>query len=180
MFTELMPLIKNRPLTITVVADGDKKLRVNVIPQPTDKDKQANNKVLHSHEKEVAKIPDTAIQGLTTPLCLNGTPAELDAGMADALVQFTASHVTLQQSFDTAANAITNAVKAIDEREKLKKEKDKANQGARKTKADEKKDTEQGLPSLFTALPTAVSASDKQVPPTEAAEASQEDPEGEE
>lgn len=170
MFTELMPLIKNRPLTITVVAEGDKKLRVNVIPQPTDKDKQANNKVLHSHEKEVAKIPEGAIQGLTTPLCLTGTPEELDAGMANALQQYTGSHATLQQSLDTASTAITNAVKAIDDREKLKKEKDKANQGARKAKPEEKKDEDQGLPSLFTAPAAAVSANDKVAPSTNAAE----------
>jgi len=176
MFTELMPLIKNRPLTITVVADGATKLRVNVIPQPTDKDKQANNKVSHTHEKEVAKIPESAIQGLTTPLCLTGTPEELDLGMADALQKFTGSHATLQQSFDTAATAITNAVKAIDDREKLKKEKDKANQGSRKGKPEDKKEADQGLPSLFTAPTAAVSANDKATPPTEAAE----DREGEE
>jgi len=180
MFSELMPLIQSRNLTITVVALGKTKLRVNVIPQPTDKDKQANEKVRHNHEKEVAKIPETAIAGLTTPLCLTGKPEELDAGLPETLQKYTASHVSLQQSFDTAASAITQAVTAIDDRERLKKDKDKANNGTKKTsKPEEKKEEEEGLPSLFTA-PAAVSANDKAAPSTDAAEKSQVGAEGEE
>jgi PRTRC genetic system protein E len=179
MFSELMPLIQSRNLTITVVALGKTKLRVNVIPQPTDKDKQANEKVRHNHEKEVAKIPETAISGLTTPLCLTGTPEELDAGLPETLQKYTASHVSLQQSFDTAASAITQAVNAIDERERLKKDKDKANASTKKTPKPEEKKEEPGLPSLFTA-PAAVSANEKAAPSTEATENSRLETEGEE
>jgi PRTRC genetic system protein E len=161
MFKELNPLIQQRPLTITVAAEGDGKLRVNVIPQPVEKDKQANKKIQGTHEKEVAPIPDTAIQGLTTPLCLTGTPEEIDAGLSEALTKFTTSHATLQQSYDSAAEQIAAAVKAIDEREKLKKQKDKdkeKNKDKDKSKRDSKKVAEDGerkeepgLPSLFTA-----------------------------
>jgi PRTRC genetic system protein E len=165
MFTELMPLIQSRPLTITLAPVGEQQIRVNVIPQATEKDKKANNQVGHSHSKEVAAIPEKAIKGLTTPLCLTGTPAEIDAELANTLNKFTSLHVGLQQSFDTAASAIGASVKAIDERERLKKEKDKAGKKPTSPKADEKKPTDEGaLPLLWTTqgqnTPAAVSAND--------------------
>ena len=58
MFAELMPLIKTRPLTITVAVEGDSRVRLNVVPKPIAKDKAANEKIGHTHNKEVAPIPD--------------------------------------------------------------------------------------------------------------------------
>ena len=166
MFTELMPLIQNRALTITVAAVDATQIRVNVVPQCNENDKKANDQIGHTHSKEVAKIPDEAIQGLTTPLSLTGTPQELDADLVSTLTKFTALHAGLQQSFETAAAAIRDSVKAIDERERLKREKDKAN--AKKPavpKAEETRLNEKAtLPSLFTTQgenrPAAVSAND--------------------
>jgi PRTRC genetic system protein E len=164
MFRELMPLIKTRPLTITVSVEGDSRVRLNVVPKPITKDKAANDKIGHTHSKEVAPIPDEAIHALTTPLSIAGTPEEVDAGLCDALTKFAASHQTLQQSFDDAAANIANAVKAIDERERIKKERDKA--ATKKTttaasKAEEPTKAESGLPLLFTApVNNAVSAND--------------------
>lgn len=154
MFTELMPLIKNRPLTITVAVEGDSRLRLNIVPKPLEKDKGANSKIGSIHSKEVAPIPSEAIHALTTPLSITGTPEEVDAGLAEALTKYAASHQTLQQSFDSAAANIAEAVKAIDERERIKKEKDKAN--SKKTsntaaKPSEPAKSEPDLPSLFTA-----------------------------
>jgi PRTRC genetic system protein E len=162
-FRELMPLIEKRPLTITVVADGHSNLKVNIIPQTIDKDQEANKKITHVHSKEVAEIPKPAIQALTTPLCLTGTPEELDAGLSKTLTEFTSAHASLQQSFDTAAAAIREAVKQIDDRERIKKEQAKkngtaANKGGSPTE-QKKAAPEPGLPSLFTA-PAAVSAND--------------------
>ena len=171
MFTELMPLIKTRPLTITVAIEGESRLRLNVVPKPIAKDKAANEKIGHTHNKEVAPIPDEAIHALTTPLSITGTPEEVDAGLCDALTKFVASHQTLQQSFDDAAANIANAVKAIDERERIKKEKDKAaskkTTTAAPTKAEEPTKTESDLPLLFTAQSpanNAVSANDATAP----------------
>lgn len=167
MFSELMPLIQHRPLTLTIAAIDEKQIRVNVIPGKTEKDKAANKEIGHSHSKEVAPIPESAITALTTPLSLTGTPDEIDVQLTKTLTEFTALHVGLQNSFDTAANAIKKAVKEIDERERIKKEQDKAkNKKPEAAKADEKKNTgptEESLPSLFTAPPpstTAVSAND--------------------
>lgn len=153
MFTELMPLIKNRPLTITVAVEGDSRLRLNIVPKPLEKDKGANSKIGSTHSKEVAPIPSEAIHALTTPLSITGTPEEVDAGLAEALTKYAASHQTLQQSFDAAAANIADAVKAIDERERIKKEKDKAaskkNTAAKQSEPAAK--PEPDLPSLFTA-----------------------------
>jgi PRTRC genetic system protein E len=165
MFTELMPLLQNRPLTITVAPIGDQRIRVNVIPQATEKDKQANSQIGHTHSKEVAPIPDKAMKGLTTPLCLTGTPAEIDAALVHTLNNFTSLHVSLQQSFDTAATAIGASVKAIDDRERIKKEADKAKKTTTsKAEQPKKQAAEPALPSLFTtagqSAPAAVSASD--------------------
>src|SRR5215467_8118887 len=166
MFSELMPLIQNRPLTLTIAAIDEKQIRVNVIPGKTEKDKAANKEIGHSHSKEVAPIPESAITALTTPLSLSGTPDEIDAQLTKTLAEFTALHVGLQNSFDTAADAIKKAVKDIDDRERLKKEQAAKNKKPEAPKSDEKKNTganEEILPSLFSApstAPTAVSAND--------------------
>ena len=167
MFRELMPLIQHRPLTLTVAAINEKQIRVNVIPGKTEKDKAANKEIGYSHSKEVAPIPESAITALTTPLSLTGTPDEIDAQLTKTLTEFTALHVELQNSFDTAASAIRKAIKDIDERERLKKEQEKAAKNKKPEvapKVDEKKTAkEESLPSLFTApspAPTAVSAND--------------------
>lgn len=167
MFSELMPLIQNRPLTLTIAAIDEKQIRVNVVPGKTEKDKAANKQIGYSHTKEVAPIPDSSIAALTTPLSLTGTPDEIDAQLAKTLTEFTVLHVGLQNSFDTAADAIKKAVKDIDERERLKKEQDKAkNKKPEAAKSDEKKNAgakEESLPSLFTApssTPAAVSTND--------------------
>ena len=165
MFSELMPLIQHRQLTLTVAAVDEKQIRVNVIPGKTEKDKAANKQIGYSHTKEVAPIPESSIAALTTPLSLTGTPDEIDEQLAKTLTEFTAVHVGLQNSFDTAADAIKKAVKDIDERERLKKEQEKAAKSKKPEggKTDEKKTTkEESLPSLFTApsTPNAVSAND--------------------
>jgi len=165
MFQELMPLIQNRPLTITVAAVGGAEIRVNVVPQPTDKDKKANDQIGYSHNKEVAAIPEEAIRGLTTPLCLTGTPQEIDAELVNTLTNFSNVHAGLQHNFDAAAAAIRDSVKAIDERERIKKEKDKANnKKLAPAKAEDKKPEDAGLP-LFTSdspnPPAMVSANDE-------------------
>jgi PRTRC genetic system protein E len=185
MFTELMPLIQHRPVTITIAAIDDKQIRVNVIPKATDKDKAANEKISHSHIKEVASIPDSAIKALTTPLSLTGTPHEIDAQLAKTLTEFTSAHTGLQNSYDTAAAAIKSAVKAIDERERAKKEEEKAKNkktAAAKAGESKKEKEEQGLPSLFTApatIPSAVSANDAPTTatPSEPVEGADEDEE---
>jgi PRTRC genetic system protein E len=121
MFTELMPLIEQRPLTITVaVLSGSHRIRVNVVPKSLDKDSQVNDKIGYSNKDKIAKVPDEAIKGLTTPLSLTGTAEEIDAEFAQALREFAESHVQLQKTVDQAKEQIAEAVKAVEERDKIK------------------------------------------------------------
>jgi PRTRC genetic system protein E len=118
MFKELRTLISSRPLTLTVVVLSGDRIRVCVIPQSLEGDHKKNDKV--GHHKEVAKIPDVAIEALTTPLCLEGTAEELDAEMAEKLTKFSGAHGVLRGALDHAQEQIAHAVQEIEDRNKLK------------------------------------------------------------
>jgi PRTRC genetic system protein E len=118
MFKELMPVIAHRPLTITVALLSDGKIRACVIPQSLESDGKVNDKV--TLNKEVAKIPESAIQALTTPLAVTGTAEELDAGLAQQLATFAQAHVQLQNGIGQATREMTEALKAIQDRDKSK------------------------------------------------------------
>jgi PRTRC genetic system protein E len=118
MFRELMPVIADRPPTITVAALADGKIRVCVVPQAQDKDGKINDKL--GYQKEVAKIPDASIKALTTPLALTGTPEELDAELCEKLTSYAGSHAQLQHGIAQATQEITDALQAIEERNKTK------------------------------------------------------------
>jgi PRTRC genetic system protein E len=120
MFRELMPLIENRPLSITVAALNGGRIRVNVVPQVLDKDSRVNDKVGYSNKDKIAKVPESAINALTTPLSLSGTPEEIDQSLAGALTQFVESHGRLQHTLDQARAQIAEAVTAAEERDKTK------------------------------------------------------------
>jgi hypothetical protein len=74
MFIELMPLLENRPLIITVAALSEGRIRVNVVPQTLAKDNKANEKIGYANKDKVAQIPESAIHALTPPLSLTGRP----------------------------------------------------------------------------------------------------------
>jgi PRTRC genetic system protein C len=118
MFSELMPLLNHRPLTITVAPLGGGRIRVCVIPQTVESDEHVNDKA--ASQKEIKKIPDSAIRALRTPLCLEGTAAELDSGMPDQLTKFTEAHVALHDGLQRAMTEIAEGVQAIADRNKAK------------------------------------------------------------
>src|SRR6266496_4293514 len=93
MFKELMPVIADRPLTITIAALAEGKIRVCVILQSQEKDGKINDKV--GYQKEVVKIPEPSIKALTTPLALTGTAEELDAQLAEKLTSYVGAHAQL-------------------------------------------------------------------------------------
>ncbi|HWH56503.1 MAG TPA: PRTRC system protein E [Terriglobales bacterium] len=145
MFTELKQLLARRSLTITVAALANEHLRVNVVPHSLPEDQKVNEQIKYSHKNEVAAVPDEAIKALTTPLSITGTAEEIDAQFPAILSQYVESHVTLQQTFDRASSEISDAVKAIDERNKNKtkekaaksKQEEKATKSQPQTKPDE-------------------------------------------
>ena len=118
MFTELLPLLNHRPLTITVAPLSGGRIKVCVIPQAVESDERVNDKA-GSH-KEIKKIPDSAIKALRTPLCLEGTAAELDSGMPDQLAKYTEAHVALHDGLQRAMNEIAEGAQAIADRNKAK------------------------------------------------------------
>jgi PRTRC genetic system protein E len=149
MFTEIQPLLAKRSLTITVAALGEEQIRVNVIPHPRPEDAKVNEQLKYSHKDEIAPIPDGAVKALTTPISLTGRAEEIDAQLSGVLLQFVESHTQLQATFDRASTEMSEAVKAIDERNKNKpkmkaavakaeqKEDAKAKQDDGKTKHEE-------------------------------------------
>jgi len=152
MFKELQPLLARRSLTITVAALNDNTVRVNVIPLSRPEDAKVNEQIKYSHKDEVAAIPDAGVKALTTPISLTGTAEEIDAKLSDVLLQFVESHSQLQATFDRASAEISDAVKAIDERNKNKS---KAKTAGAKTeqKEDPKAKADDGKPKTEETLP---------------------------
>lgn len=155
MFKELETLLAKRSLSITVAALAAGQIRVNVIPHSRPEDTKVNEQIKYTHKDEVAAIPDSAIKALTTPISLTGTAEEIDAKLSHVLLQFVESHAQLQATFDRASKEISDAVKAIDERNKNKP---KAKTTASKTeqkedpkaKADDKPKQDETLPLWWT------------------------------
>ena len=90
MFAELMPLLKERTLLITV-ARVDEKVRVNVIP---------------------AKVKEGEDHALTTPLSFTGSAEELDSELGRHLTSYVDSHLALGSTLAEAKAEMDAAAKA--------------------------------------------------------------------
>lgn len=111
MFTELLPLLKQRVVMITVSDTGDGLLRVNVIPRKLDADSD------HS-------------QALTTPLSITASAAELDQELPGQLLTFTESVVKTGSNLAELRSQHDAAVKAVEaENKKQLDEKKKGTRG---------------------------------------------------
>ena len=96
MFVELMPLLQERTLLITV-ARVDEKLKVNVIP---------------------TKVREGEDQALTTPLSFTGSAAELGSELGRHLASYVDSHLALGSTLAEAKAEMDAAAKAA--RQKVK------------------------------------------------------------
>jgi PRTRC genetic system protein E len=136
-FAELMPLLKERTLLITV-ARVDEKVRVNVIP---------------------AKVKESEDQALTTPLSFTGSAEELDSELGRHLVSYVDSHLALGSTLAEAKAEMDAAAKVA--RQKVKT----TQQASKPDPAVGKKDESLGpappaaetTPSLFAAQQNAES-----------------------
>ncbi len=90
MFIELMPLLKERTLLITV-ARVDEKVKVNVIP---------------------AKVKEGEDHALTTPLSFTGSAEELDSELGRHLASYVDSHLALGSTLAEAKAEMDAAAKA--------------------------------------------------------------------
>ena len=95
MFVELLPILRNRPLMLTLALVGEKAIQVNVIPK---------------RQKE----GDSGDNALTTPLTVTGTPDELDREFASQVVGFSDAFVRLGSNLSEIEAAHASAVKAVE------------------------------------------------------------------
>ena len=99
MFQQLVPLLRQRSVLLTVTALEEDQIRVNVLPK---------------------KLTDGENAALTTPMSFTGTAAELDAQLPDAIVSFVASHLGLKNTLDRAKEEMAAAAKAAQDQAKNK------------------------------------------------------------
>jgi PRTRC genetic system protein E len=124
MFVELMPLLKQRTLLITV-ARIDEKLKVNVIP---------------------ARAKDGEDEALTTPLSYTGSPQELDKELFQHLASYVDSHLALGSTLAEAKAEMEAAAKAARQKAKAAQQNSKPEPGALKKEETAAGDT---TPDLF-------------------------------
>jgi len=143
-FVELMPLLKNRTLLITI-ARVEEKLKVNVIP---------------------AKMKDGEDQALTTPLSFTGSAEELDSELGRHLASYVDAHIALGSTLAEAKAEMDAAAKAA--RQKVKT----TQQASKPDPAVAKKDESPGpAPPAAETTPSLFAAEQNAEPTTRAGEA---------
>ena len=114
MFQELMPLLAQRILLLTVSRVSDEQISVNIIPKPLKSDQQDDG------------------AALTTPLSVTGTPQELDEQLPRELAEFVETHLGLSSTLKSAKEQMDAAAKAAKEAAK-KPINSKSHSGSSKT-----------------------------------------------
>src|SRR6266446_1753134 len=131
MFVELMPLLKERTLLITV-ARVDERVKVNVIP---------------------AKVKEGEDQALTTPLSFTGSAEELDSELGRHLASYVDTHVALGSTLAEAKAEMDAAAKAARQKAKATQVPKAEPALAKKQEATTSPSTTEAMPSLFSAEP---------------------------
>jgi PRTRC genetic system protein E len=89
MFSELMPMAAERTILITISRLDEKTLCVNFVP----------------------KLNGTENNALATPLCLKGTPDELDQHLVEQVRSYVAHHATMASDLAEARREMDEAAK---------------------------------------------------------------------
>ena len=113
-FTELMPLLRQRAVMITISDVGQGLLRVNIIPRKLVVDGSSDE--------------NTA---LTTPLSITGKAEELDRELPGQLATFTESIVRTGSNLDELKTQHAAAVKALEAENKKKLDDKKKGNGSK-------------------------------------------------
>lgn len=90
MFKELVPILRQRAVLLTVTLLEEEQIRVNIVPK---------------------KIKDGDNDALTTPLSVTGTAEELDTELSSTIVSFVASHLQLKNTLEKAKAEMAEAAK---------------------------------------------------------------------
>ena len=112
MFTELMPLLKQRVVMITISDVGEGLLRVNVIPRKLEGSADENG-------------------ALTVPLSITGKAEELDRELPVQLTSFTESVTRTGSNIDELRTQHAAAVKAVEAGNKKKIDDKKKGNGSK-------------------------------------------------
>ena len=99
MFTELMPLLAERTVLITVARESDTTIRVNTVPK---------------------RSTESENPALSTPLSFVGTPEELDRDFARELASYVDAHRQLGSTLAEAKATMEAAAKVAQEEAKRK------------------------------------------------------------
>jgi PRTRC genetic system protein E len=91
MFKELLPVLRDRAVLLTVTLVEADQIRVNIVPK---------------------KIKDSDNDALTTPLSVTGTAEDLDAELSTTIVGFVGSHLQMKNSLEKAKAEMDAASKA--------------------------------------------------------------------
>jgi len=135
MFQQLVPILRQRSVLLTITALEHDQIRVNVLP------------------KKLAEGENTA---LTTPMSFTGTAQELDAQLPDAIVSFVSSYLELKNTLDRAKEEMAAAAKLAQEeaRNKSKAAKKPGSVAAPAKKEEPKVVQPPRAPSLFDVSPS--------------------------
>jgi PRTRC genetic system protein E len=91
MFKELVPILRDRAVLLTVTLLDEDQIRVNIVPK---------------------KLKDGDNDALTTPLSVTGTAEELDAELSKTLVGFVGAHLQMKNTLEKAKTEMDSASKA--------------------------------------------------------------------
>jgi PRTRC genetic system protein E len=153
MFVELLPLLRNRSVSISVAvpANGDS-IVLTIMPKVTDE-----------KAEEFGSIKEAAVKALSGALTLKAQSAEeLDAGLHQALLQYVGSQLTIEGSINEMVKSVKAAEEEAKEAAKIaiaaaKKKSGQATAGSKPstptTPAEEKTPEPPAPPSLFDAAP---------------------------
>lgn len=138
MFNELMPMLRERTVLITVAKLEQNIIRVNVIP---------------------TKAKEGEDPALTTPLSYTGDPQELDREFPVHLANYIGSHLELGSTLAQAQTEMEAAAKAARQKVKSAQQSRKSeDSGARQEAPNASDRSNDTTPSLFTSQPDASDA----------------------
>ena len=91
MFKELLPVLRDRAVLLTVTLVDADQIRVNIVPK---------------------KLKDGDNDALTTPLSVTGTAEGLDAELSTTIISFVGSHLQMKNTLEKAKAEMDAASKA--------------------------------------------------------------------
>jgi PRTRC genetic system protein E len=91
MFKELVPVLRDRAVLLTVTLVDADQIRVNIVPK---------------------KLKDGDNDALTTPLSVTGTAEDLDAELSTTIISFVGSHLQMKNTLEKAKAEMDAASKA--------------------------------------------------------------------